>query len=38
MLQEYIIAQQLPAEAPVCGANTVGGHRPSPALELCLYD
>lgn len=30
--------QQLPAEAPVCGANTVGGHQPSPILELCLYD
>lgn len=30
--------QQLPAEAPVCGANTVGGHQPSPILELCLYN
>lgn len=29
--------QQLPAEAPVCGANTVGGHQPPPTLELGLY-
>lgn len=29
--------QQLPAQAPVCGANTIGGHQPPPTLELGFH-